>query len=52
MKVNKKQKYLNQNIANINPEKLPVLRHATLALDEAAQALNRMRSDSSPRDKK
>lgn len=33
------------------PEKVPVLRNATLALDEAAQALTRMRSDGS-RDKK
>lgn len=33
------------------PDKSPVLRNATLALDEAAQALTRMRSDGS-RDKK
>lgn len=33
-------------------ENVPVLRNATLALDEAAQALNRMRNESNPRDRK
>lgn len=33
-------------------ENVPVLRNATLALDEAAQALNRMRSENNPRDRK
>lgn len=33
-------------------DKAPVLKNATLALDEAAQALTRMRSDSNSRDKK
>lgn len=38
--------------ANINPDKLPVIRRATLALDEAAQTLTKMRTDSTTREKK
>lgn len=33
-------------------ENVPVLRNATLALDEAAQALNRMRNETSSRERK
>ena len=33
-------------------ENVPVLRNATLALDEAAQALNRMRTETNSRDRK
>lgn len=33
-------------------ENVPVIRNATIALDEAAQALNRMRNESGPRDRR
>lgn len=38
--------------ANMYPEKPPVIRHAKLALDEAAQTLTKMRTDSNSREKK
>lgn len=33
-------------------ENVPVIRNATIALDEAAQALNRMRNESGSRDRR
>lgn len=38
------------NLAHEN--NVPVIRNATIALDEAAQALNRMRNESGPRDRR
>lgn len=36
----------------LKSEKIPVLRNAQAALDDAAQTITRMRSDVNPRDKK
>lgn len=38
--------------AAVKSEKIPVLRNAQAALDDAAQTITRMRSDVNPRDKK
>lgn len=45
----------NENLSNTTlsaHENVPVIRNATIALDEAAQALNRMRNESGPRDRR